>query len=349
MKTKLVIAGPCSAETETQTLNIARELSLISPDIIFRAGIWKPRTKPGAFEGHGTVALPWLVRVKQETGLKTATEIATAKHAEEALKHGIDLLWIGARTTVNPFSVQEIADALKGSKATVYIKNPTHPEVALWEGAVERLLKAGLTDLGLIHRGFKTASQSRFRNPPMWQLAIEMKLRYPNLPMICDPSHILGAREGLGAIADKAASLDYQGLMIETHTNPAEAWSDAQQQITPAELKTMLDALVWKIPEEEQGPLNELSQLRDRIDTIDEDILNLLSERMLVSEAIGSLKQKNNVTILQPGRWQEIVDKTLAKTQALNLSPEFIVRFLDAVHIESINHQNSVFKGYVQK
>ena len=346
METKTIIAGPCSAETEEQVVHIAKSIKNISPDIIFRAGIWKPRTKPGAFEGHGATALPWLQTVKQETGLKTSTEVATPRHVEEALKHGVDVLWIGARTTVNPFSVQEIADALQGTKTAVYIKNPTHPEVALWEGAVERLQKAGIERPGLIHRGFKSLSQTEYRNAPQWQLAIDMKVRHPELPMICDPSHILGAHIGLIDIANKAASLDYQGLMIETHHDPDNAWSDAAQQIRPAELKELLLSLVWKVVEAEKGPLKNLTVFRDRIDNIDDEILNLLSERMRISEAIGILKTENNLTVLQPNRWQEIVEKTVTKTASLHLSREFILRYLDAVHIESINRQNAVFSGY---
>jgi chorismate mutase len=339
---KVIIAGPCSAESETQMLTTARKIKEISSSVLFRAGIWKPRTKPGSFEGMGEQGLVWLKKVKDDLGLRIATEVANAGHVELALKYGVDVLWIGARSTVNPFSVQEIADALKGSNATVYIKNPTHPELALWEGAVERIEKSGIKDIGLIHRGFKTHDHSSYRNNPLWQIPIEMKVRHPQYPMICDVSHIVGKRDGLLDVASKAATLDYQGLMIETHINPEVALSDAQQQITPDALKELLSKVEWKVPSLNTSVQDKLKMLREQINLLDDEIMQMLGARMKVAEDIGRLKKENNMPILQPNRFQEIINENVAKGKKHGLSEEFIVHFLDAIHIESINKQNQV-------
>jgi chorismate mutase len=338
---KILIAGPCSAETEEQVLQTALEIKKQIPNFIYRAGIWKPRTKPGFFEGIGEPALDWLVQVKQVCKIDVATEVVNTNHVEKALKYGINVLWIGARTTVNPFYVEEIAQALKGSDVKVFIKNPIHPEIELWEGAVERIQKAGINKVGLIHRGFKTSSFTPFRNVPLWQLAIDMKLRHLDKPMICDISHICGNTYHLLEVANKAASLDYQGLHIETHINPANALSDAKQQVTPQQLFNLLLEVKWSNSLQNQA-LEELKNIREQINLIDEELLQLLSARMKLAEKIGAIKQKNQLPILQAAHFNEMLKQRLNQAKQLGLSEDFIRLMFTSIHFESINHQNTL-------
>lgn len=338
----LIIAGPCSAETEEQVLKIAHELKK-SDVSIFRAGIWKPRTRPGGFEGVGAIGLKWLQKAKQETGLLLATEVATKAHVELALEHDIDVLWIGARTTVNPFAVQEIAEVLKNTDKIVLLKNPVNPDLSLWIGGLERLYNANIKKLGVIHRGFSTYEKTKYRNNPEWQIAIEMQSRFPDLPMICDPSHITGNRNMVAQIAQQALDLNYNGLMIETHIDPDKAWSDAAQQVTPDSLKFILKNLrVRKETDQDFKFTSELSKLRTQIDETDEKILEILGKRMKVVEEIGNLKREKNVAILQPQRWNEILDKMLIIGQEKGLNQDFIVQLFKAIHQESIQHQGKI-------
>lgn len=340
-KKGLVIAGPCSAESELQLLNTAFELAHTSKVDILRAGIWKPRTNPGSFEGIGTKGLPWLLKAKQLTGLKTAVEVATAKHVEDALSFDVDILWIGARTTVNPFSVQQIADALKGTKQTVLIKNPVNPEIKLWIGAIERLQKNGIEDIGLIHRGFTSYGNTEYRNVPMWQIPIEMKRLFPEMPMICDPSHICGNRKNLLNVSQKSIDLDYDGLIIESHFDPESALTDKIQQITPDELVNLLEKLVVKkSSSKEEGFVRKLEYLRDQINNLDEELISLISNRMNVVKQIGEIKKNSKITVLQSTRYNEILDRALKKGAEVGLSHEFIATYLEAIHIESIRIQN---------
>ncbi len=340
-KKHLIIAGPCSAETEEQVLETALQLKATNKVDMLRAGIWKPRTRPGSFEGIGVVGLPWMAKAKKETGLPITVEVATAKQVEDALNFDVDVLWIGARTTVNPFSVQEVADALRGAKVPVLIKNPINADLELWQGAVERIAKAGIEHIGLIHRGFSSYGNTEYRNAPMWQLAIEMKRRFANLPIICDPSHICGRRDILLDVAQRAIDLDYDGLIIESHRNPLDAWSDAKQQVTPERLLEMLETIVWKKETIDASEFtNALATLREQINQLDDELLQLLSQRMKVADKIGTYKKENNVTILQTNRWNEILERAITKGNNLGLSKDFISKYLDAVHIESINHQN---------
>lgn len=342
-KRPLVISGPCSAETETQVLETAKRLVNTGKVDVLRAGIWKPRTKPGMFEGIGVKGLPWLAQAKKETGIPIAVEVATAKHVEMALQFEVDILWIGARTTVNPFSVQEVCDALRGVDIPVLIKNPINPDLELWSGGIERLQKVGVKEIGMIHRGFSNYGNTEFRNAPMWHLPIEMKRRFPDMLIVCDPSHICGNRTGLQAISQKSIDLDFGGLMIETHIDPDNAWSDAKQQITPEKLAEMLSALKWRLDHtREQEFINALAKLREQINQIDDELLALLGQRMKISNKIGEYKRENNITILQTNRWNEILEKALVKGERLDLSKDFITKYLDAVHMESINHQNRI-------
>lgn len=342
-KKHLIIAGPCSAETEEQVLQTATELAATNRVDILRAGIWKPRTRPGSFEGVGVIGLPWLNQAKKITGLPITVEVATAKQVEDALNFDVDMLWIGARTTVNPFSVQDVADALRGSNVPVLIKNPINPDLELWLGAVERVAKAGIDTIGLIHRGFSSYGNTEYRNAPMWQLAIEMKRRNPELPIICDPSHICGRRDILQTVAQRAIDLDYNGLMIESHIDPLTAWSDAKQQVTPQRLLEMLNSIIWKHDTVDQTEfLSVLTTLREQINQLDDELLQLLSQRMKVADKIGIYKKDNNVTILQSNRWNEILERAIAKGNALGLSKDFITKYFDAVHLESISHQNKI-------
>lgn len=339
----MIIAGPCSAETEEQLMATSKALAASGKVGMIRAGIWKPRTRPGSFEGVGVPGLEWMKAVKEETGLPVTIEVANFKHVFEALKYKIDVLWIGARTTANPFSVQEIAEALVGTDATVFIKNPVNPDIDLWVGAFERLHKSGISKLAAVHRGFASYGKSKYRNDPHWQIPIELKRRLPELPIVCDPSHICGNRMCLPQIAQRALDLDFAGLMIESHISPDEAWSDKDQQVTPDDLVTLLDALVLRTPDIQSEDLSRtLESLRNEINEIDDELLNLLSSRMKVADKIGVYKRNNGITILQNERWNEIIEKANAIGSKIGLSAQFIERFLKAVHQESINHQNEV-------
>jgi chorismate mutase len=342
----LTISGPCSAETEEQVLQTAIQLAATNKINLFRAGIWKPRTRPGLFEGIGVEALPWLLQAKKETGLATTVEVATAKQVEQALKYDVDVLWIGARTTVNPFSVQEVADALKGVAIPVLIKNPINPDINLWQGAVERIEKARVKEIGLIHRGFSSYGNTMYRNAPMWHLAIEMKSKNPSRIFICDPSHMGGKKELLQELSQQSIDLGYNGLMIESHITPELAWSDAVQQITPYQLSILLEKLIWRRTQVNEEEFNTLQKLRGEIDVIDEELLSLLSRRMIVADNIGTYKKENNIAILQAERWNEILDRAFKKNSTLGLSVEFIKNYFEAVHIESIHHQNQVMNNH---
>jgi chorismate mutase len=341
----LVIAGPCSAETEDQLLKIAHELK--DSDVsIFRAGIWKPRTRPGGFEGVGEIGLKWLQKAKSETGLLMAIEVANSTHVKLALEHDIDVLWIGARTTVNPFAVQEIADALAGTDKIVLVKNPVNPDLALWIGGVERLYNAGIKKLGVIHRGFSTYEKTKYRNIPEWQIAIELQSRFPDLPLICDPSHITGQRDMILEVSQQALDLNYDGLMIETHVDPDNAWSDAAQQVTPTVLKQIFEDLkVKKVTTEDDDFNTKMIKLRANIDIADSKLLELLGNRMKVAEQIGALKKEKNVAVLQNKRWNEILGKMILDGEEKGLSEEFILKIFKAIHQESISHQEKIING----
>ena len=341
----LVIAGPCSAETEEQVLKIAHELK--DTDVnYYRAGIWKPRTRPGNFEGVGALGLKWLQKVKSETGLKTATEVANRNHVELALEHDIDLLWIGARSTVSPFIVQEIAEALKGTDKIVLVKNPVNPDLALWLGAIERLASADIKKLGVIHRGFSTYEKTKYRNNPEWQLAIELQTKFPDLPLINDPSHITGKRDMIFDVSQTALDLNFDGLMIETHVDPDNAWSDAAQQVTPKTLiQIMEDLRVRKETDAETEYSNSLNNLRAQIDVLDNQLIELLGKRMKVSDGIGQLKKQKNVAVLQTKRWNEILGNMVLEGESKGLSEEFILKMFKAIHQESINHQEKIINS----
>ncbi|MDP5028581.1 MAG: bifunctional 3-deoxy-7-phosphoheptulonate synthase/chorismate mutase type II [Flavobacterium sp.] len=340
----LVIAGPCSAETEEQVLKIAHELK--NSDVsIFRAGIWKPRTRPGGFEGVGEIGLKWLQKAKAETGLLMATEVATAAHVKLALQHDIDVLWIGARTTVNPFAVQEIADALEGTDKIVLLKNPVNPDLSLWIGGLERLYNANIKKLGVIHRGFSTYEKTKYRNNPEWQIAIDLQNRFPDLPLICDPSHITGKRDMIQEVSQQALDLNYDGLIIETHIDPDNAWSDAAQQVTPATLKQMFVNLrVRKVSDDESEYNQKMAKLRMQIDEYDGKLLEILGNRMKVADKIGSLKKEKNVAILQNQRWNEILGKMILEGEEKGLSNDFVMLLFKAIHQESINHQEKIIR-----
>lgn len=345
-KRPLIISGPCSAETEEQVLATAQRLAATGKVDMLRAGIWKPRTRPGQFEGIGVKGLPWMLQAKKLTGLPTTVEVATAKQVEDALNFDVDVLWIGARTTVNPFSVQEVADALRGVDIPVLIKNPINPDLELWTGAVERVAKAGIKNIGLIHRGFSSYGNTEYRNAPMWHLAIEMKRRNPDMMLICDPSHISGRRDILLDVSQKSVDLDYDGLIIESHIDPDNAWSDAKQQITPEVLGEMLDSITWRREDVSSEAYHAaLEKLRQQINHLDDELMQILGQRMKVAEKIGQYKKDNNITILQTNRWNEILHKAFEKGDKLGLSKEFITRYFDAVHMESINHQNKIMNS----
>ena len=345
-KRPLIISGPCSAETEEQVMQTAIRLAATGKVDIMRAGIWKPRTRPGSFEGIGTKGLPWLQQARKVSSLPVAVEVATGKQVEDALHFGVDVLWIGARTTVNPFSVQDVADALRGVDVPVLIKNPINPDLELWIGAMERVAKAGIKNIGLIHRGFSSYGNTEYRNAPMWHLAIEMKRRYPDLLMINDPSHICGRRDILLEIAQTAIDLDFDGLIIESHIEPDNAWSDAKQQITPEQLGEMIGSIRWRnedVASEEYHAA--LEKLRQQINNLDDELMQILSQRMKVAENIGKYKKDNNITILQTNRWNSILERAFAKGDKLGLSKEFVTKYFDAVHMESINHQNKIMNS----
>ncbi|TAI46905.1 bifunctional 3-deoxy-7-phosphoheptulonate synthase/chorismate mutase type II [Flagellimonas allohymeniacidonis] len=341
----LVIAGPCSAETEDQVLKIAHDLK--DTDVnYYRAGIWKPRTRPGNFEGVGSIGLKWLQKVKEETGLKTATEVANKNHVDLALEHDVDLLWIGARSTVSPFIVQEIADALEGTDKVVLVKNPVNPDLSLWLGAVERLASANIEKLGVIHRGFSTYEKTKYRNIPEWQLAIELQSRFPDLPLINDPSHITGKRDMIFDVSQTALDLNFDGLMIETHYDPDNAWSDAAQQITPKRLvQIMQDLRIRKETDEEAEYNSKINNLRTQIDVIDNQLIDTLGKRMKVSDEIGQLKKKRNVAVLQTNRWNAILGNMILEGEQRGLSEEFVLRMFKAIHQESINHQEKIINA----
>lgn len=346
-KSKIIISGPCSAETEEQLLSTAEQLHKTKKVDVLRAGIWKPRTKPGGFEGIGEQGLHWMQEARKRTGLPIAVEVANQKQTEDALNHGVDILWIGARTTVNPFSIQEIADTLRGIDVPVLIKNPVNPDIELWTGAIERFQKAGISRVGLIHRGFTSYANVQYRNAPMWHLAVEMKMRHPDLIMICDPSHICGRRDILSLVAQQAIDLEYNGLMIECHIDPDNAWSDAKQQITPDQVNDMLDHLMWrKEKADTKDTTHQLHQLREQIDQLDDELFQILDKRLQVVEKIGKYKKDNNLTILQSGRWSEVIEKAKARSsKSQKLNPKFIERILDVIHIESINLQNEILNS----
>lgn len=345
-KRPLIISGPCSAETEEQVIETATRLKNTGKVDVLRAGIWKPRTRPGSFEGVGTKGLNWLTQAKKITGLPTAIEVATAKQVEDALHFDVDILWIGARTTVNPFSVQEVADALRGANVPVLIKNPINPDLELWIGAVERVAKAGIKNIGLIHRGFSSYGNTEYRNAPMWHLAIEMKRRNPGMMIINDPSHISGNRTLLQSVAQKAIDLDYDGIMIESHIDPDKAWSDAKQQVTPERLAEILDGIKWRHEStNEKEFVVALEKLREQINHIDDELMQLLGQRMKIADKIGEYKRANDITILQTNRWNEILERASKKGEALGLSKEFITKYYDAVHMESINHQTTIMNS----
>ena len=337
-KRPLVIAGPCSAETEEQVMTVARQLAANGVKIM-RAGIWKPRTKPGGFEGIGSEGLAWLKKVKQETGMYVATEVATQKHVYEALKYGMDMLWIGARTTANPFAVQEIAEALQGVDIPVLVKNPVNPDLELWIGALERLSAVGLTKIGAIHRGFSSYDKTVYRNVPQWHIPIELKRRFPELPVICDPSHIGGSRDLIEPLCQQAMDLNYEGLIVETHCNPDEAWSDAKQQVTPARLKEILDNLVIR---DTKVTTEDLQHLRKQIDELDQNLLELLSKRMRVSREIGTFKKEHDMPIIQHDRYEDILKRRIGEAAGMGMNPEFMRVVLEAIHEESVRQQMEI-------
>jgi chorismate mutase len=327
-------------------VDTAQRLAATGKVDMLRAGIWKPRTKPGMFEGIGTKGLPWLQHAKKITGLPTTVEVATAKQVEDALTFDVDVLWIGARTTVNPFSVQEVADALRGVDVPVLVKNPINPDLELWTGAIERVARAGIKQIGLIHRGFSSYGNTEYRNAPMWHLAIEMKRRNPGMMIINDPSHICGRRDILVDVAQKAIDLDFDGLMIESHIDPDNAWSDAKQQVTPERVLEILNGIIWRHETAtEREFITALEKLREQINHIDDELLHLLGQRMKIADKIGEYKKNNNVTILQTNRWNQILERAFAMGDRMGLSREFITKYFDAVHMESINHQNKIMNS----
>jgi chorismate mutase len=340
---RILLAGPCSAESETQLLQTATDIAKHYPENIFRAGVWKPRTRPGTFEGVGEEGLKWLQQVKQQTGMRVATEVANAKHVELALKYGIDFLWIGARTSVNPFFVQEIADALKGVDIPVLVKNPLHPDLQLWLGALERISKAGIKKLAAVHRGFFTYEKTEYRNAPRWEAMLELKTNHPELPVICDISHIAGNTHLLPVVAQQSIDLDMAGLMIETHCDPAHALSDAQQQITPAQLFAMVSRLkMRKSTFDDERLTLSLASIRKKIDLLDSELLDLLNERLKLVKDIGALKEEGDVSIFQIMRWMNIVQQSFEKADELGLNRDFVKNILIQIHDESIRIQSEI-------
>jgi chorismate mutase len=339
----LIIAGPCGAESREQVLETAKQVSQIPEVKLFRSGIWKPRTRPNSFEGVGEAGLSWLKEVKEKYNLKTTVEVANAHHAELALKQGVDVLWIGARTTVNPFSVQEIADALKGVDVPVMIKNPIHADLQLWMGAIERISNAGIKKIAAVHRGFHFFGKSKYRNKPMWEIAIELKTLLPQLPIICDPSHISGKREWIQHVSQKALNLGMNGLMIETHIDPSKALSDAEQQLKPSDLKELLSSLQFpKTISTDAEFTNKLNNFRQIIDEIDEELINLLRKRISIIEDIGLYKKEHNITVFQLERWQEILRTRSQLAEKLGISGNHIEKLCQLLHEESIKVQNEV-------
>jgi chorismate mutase len=340
----LIIAGPCSAETEEQVLNIAHAVKDTAK--VYRAGIWKPRTRPGYFEGIGAPGLKWLQKVKEETGMLVATEVASAQHVDLVLRHDIDILWIGARSTVSPFVVQEIAEALRGTDKPILIKNPVNPDLALWLGAVERLYSCDIRNLGVIHRGFSTCERTGYRNSPEWQIAIELQSKFPNLPLILDPSHIAGRRDMIGDLCQMSLDLNYDGFIIETHNDPDNAWSDAAQQVEPETLANIVRNVKAREKTNDRSEFkSQIKNLRKKIDLYDDQLLNVMAKRLAQVDEIGYLKKENNVAILQTERWDEILDKMRLVGTELGLSQEFINIFVRAMHQESIDRQERIFKN----
>ena len=341
-----VVAGPCSAETEEQVMETARGLKEMGINV-YRAGIWKPRTHPGSFEGVGAPALKWMQRAKKEYGLKISTEVASEKHVFECLKYGIDLVWLGARTTANPFLVQEIADALKDTDIPVLVKNPVNPDIDLWIGALERLNRAGIRKLGVIHRGFSTADRIKYRNDPQWQMAIELRSRHPELPFFVDPSHMAGCKEYIQELSQRSLDLGFEGLMIESHCNPSCALSDAKQQLTPDDLSDLLyNRIIVRDSDSDSKEWKEnIDQLRAKIDILDENLLYTLGARMKVSRQIGEYKRTNNVAILQTSRWDKVLAKVVAKGQEYGLPEDFVKEVFNAIHEASVEIQNQVISG----
>lgn len=331
----LVIAGPCSAESEEQVMGTARQLAAKGCHN-FRAGVWKPRTKPGGFEGKGEEALPWLQRVKKETGMLVSTEVAKPEHVELCLKYGIDILWVGARTAANPFAMQDLADALKGVDVPVFVKNPVNPDLELWIGAMERINQAGIKRMAAIHRGFSSFDKKIYRNLPMWQIPMELHRRIPTLPIICDPSHIGGRRELIAPLCQQAMDLGFDGLLVESHCSPDEAWSDAKQQVTPEVLDYILSLLIVR---DEHVTTEGITLLRKQVDELDNELMNLLSKRMRVCREIGQYKKEHNMTVFQANRYSEILDKRGAQGALLGMSPEFIAQVFEHVHEESVRQQ----------
>jgi chorismate mutase len=344
LKRPLLIAGPCSAETEEQVMQTAHQLKAIGTDI-FRAGIWKPRTRPGSFEGIGSIGLQWLKRVQLETGMPVTIEVAKAKHVEEALMAGIDILWIGARTTANPFAVQEVADALAGVDIPVLVKNPVNPDVALWIGAVERVAASGISRIGAVHRGVSQYGHSIYRNRPEWQMAIEFRKAMPDLLLINDPSHIAGNRDLIQSVAQMALDLKFDGLMVETHITPDTAWSDSKQQVTPRQLGEIMRKLVVRDETPDGVELKSVEDFRSAINEIDDQLLEMLSYRMKVVDDIAQFKKQHNMTIFQEGRWNQLMDRHLSKAELTGLSEEFIIQLFRAIHQESINKQTGILNS----
>ena len=334
-KRPFVIAGPCSAETEEQVMTTARQLA-VKGCHMFRAGVWKPRTKPGGFEGHGEPALKWMAQVKEETGMLIGTEVATPEHVELAMKYGIDLMWIGARTTANPFAMQQLADAMQGLDVPVLVKNPVNPDLELWIGALERINKAGIKKLGGIHRGFSSYEKSMYRNAPMWQIPIELHRRIPNLPICCDPSHMGGRRELIAPLSQQALDLGFDGLMIESHCDPDSAWSDAKQQLTPEVCDYVVGMLVTR---KETFTTEGIKLLRQQIDKIDNELMELLAKRMRVCREIGQYKKEHNIQVLQTGRYNEILDKRGVQGSLLGMSDSFAKQIFEHIHEESVRQQ----------
>ena len=337
----IVVSGPCSAETEEQTVQSCLGVAKQGANIL-RAGIWKPRTRPGSFEGIGNKGLPWLKTASRLTGLPITVEVANARHVYEALKNQVDILWIGARTTVNPFSVQEIADALKGVDIPVMIKNPINPDLKLWMGAFERFEKVGITKMAAIHRGFASYHNTEYRNQPQWEIPIELR-RHLDIEMVCDPSHICGRRETLLQVAQKAMDLNFEGLMIESHITPDEAWSDAAQQVTPEDFGVLLNNLVIRDSKTQNPAFNsQLDELRHHIDEIDQQIIQLIGKRMDIAREIGKHKKENNIAILQMTRWENVLDKRMKYAQSNGLSSKFALQYLQEIHNESIRQQTAI-------
>ncbi len=341
----LVIAGPCSAESEEQVMRTAEALAASGRVDLFRAGIWKPRSRPDSFEGVGITGLRWLKKARELYGIPVTVEVATEKHVYEALKHGIDAVWIGARTTVNPFALQEIASALRGADVMVFVKNPVNPDLELWIGAIERISKAGISRIAAIHRGFSSWEKSAFRNQPRWQIPVELRQRIPDLPLLCDPSHMGGDRSFIADLSQKAMDLNYDGLMIETHIDPESALSDKKQQLKPSELEDILGRLIMRSSTSDNSEfLNTIEELRSQIDIYDDLLLDILDSRMTIAETIGRYKKTHNITILQSERWKEVVNKAVTKGTKRGLTPEFIHTILEVIHQESIMRQMKVMK-----